>query len=233
MNTIMLIDDEPSMHVAIEELLVENGLAYVGARSGREGIAAVAANPPDLLLVDVMLPDINGFDVCEEIRKTDKYLPIIFLSAKGDIVDKSVGFKVGGDDYVMKPFDPTELVLRIKATLRRIGEVSAAVMAADANFVLGDFELRFAGREVYVRGQRVNLTAKEFDILAMLAANPGTIFTRKQIYEQVWGEEIYNGGSNVTVFIRRIREKIEDNPSNPRYLLTAHGVGYEIPKTLG
>lgn len=231
MKTVMLIDDEPSMHVLIEELLSSHGYAYRGVRSGKDGITAVAQDPPDLLLLDVMLPDVNGFEVCETIRRTNKRLPIIFLSAKGDIVDKSVGFKAGGDDYVTKPFNSTELLLRIQAALRRSDEAGTAP-AAPERFVLGDFELRFAEHEAYVRGERVNLTAKEFDILAMLAAEPGTVFTRKQIYEKVWGEAAYSGANNVTVFIRRIREKIEDNPSEPKYLLTAHGVGYEIPEQL-
>lgn len=232
MKTVMLIDDEPSMHIAIKELLAANDLVYVGERSGRAGIAAVKGTPPDLLLLDVMLPDLNGFEVCEAIRKDNRRLPIIFLSAKGDIVDKSIGFKAGGDDYVMKPFEPMELILRIKAMIRRTDELADAKTPTTGTFRLGDFELRFAEHEGYVRGRRVNLTAKEFGILAMLATSPGVIFTRKQIYEKVWGEDVYGGGSNVTVFIRRIREKIEDNPSQPRYLLTAHGVGYEIPEEL-
>ena len=232
MKTILLIDDEQSIHVAVEELLTANGFAYIGAKTGKAGIALFEEAHPDLLLLDVMLPDINGFDVCEAIRAKCRRTPIIFLSAKGDIVDKSVGFKAGGDDYVTKPFNATELMLRIQAVLRRSEDVAEAPSGADDVFKLGDFELRFAEHEGYVRGERVNLTAKEFDILAMLAANPGTVFTRKQIYEKVWGEEVYSGANNVTVFIRRIREKIEDNPSAPRYLLTAHGIGYEIPKEL-
>ena len=131
-----------------------------------------------------------------------------------------------------KPFDSAELMLRILAGIRRGGETGGDVVRTSGSFVIGDLELRFAEHEGYVRGRRVNLTSKEFDILAMLASSAGTVFTRKQIYEKVWGEEMYKGESSVTVFIRRIREKIEDNPSDPRYLLTAHGIGYKIPDKL-
>lgn len=232
MKRVMLIDDDRSLHVAMEELLTANGYAYLGAFSGREGIETVRRERPDLLLLDVMLPDVNGFDICASVRADGLRLPIIFLSAKGDIVDKSVGYKAGGDDYVTKPFDSAELMLRILAGIRRGEGAGGDAVLTSGKFVIGNLELRFAEHEGYVRGRRASLTSKEFDILAMLASNAGTVFTRKQIYERVWGEQMFKGEGSVTVFIRRIREKIEDNPSDPKYLLTAHGIGYKIPDKL-
>ncbi|NTU88289.1 MAG: response regulator transcription factor [Actinobacteria bacterium] len=234
MKKVMLIDDEESLHTAIKELLTSSGYAFCGARRGQEGLQMLKQEHPDLLLLDVMLPDLNGFDVCTKIREEGRRVPIIFLSAKGDIVDKSIGYKVGGDDYVTKPFDSAELLLHILAAIRRHeGNVSFQKNPhREDTFVLGDLELRFSEHEAYVKGQPAKLTSKEFDILATLAMNAGAVFTREQIYEKVWGEDVYRGRNSITVFVRKIREKIEENPSEPKYLLTVHRIGYKIPETI-
>lgn len=232
MYKIMLIDDEESVHIAVQELLESNGYAFCGAGDGASGLALLREEHPDLLLLDVMLPDINGFDLCEKIRAEGRHVPIIFISAKGDIVDKSIGFRAGADDYVTKPFDATELLLRISAVIRRHKDVLVAINNQEQDQVLrvGDLEVRFAEHDAYVRGKEANLTSKEFDILATLASNPGTVFTRQQIYEIVWGEEAYKAQNSITVFVRKIREKIEENPSEPKYLLTAQCLGYKVPE---
>lgn len=230
MYKVMLIDDEDNLQQAIEQLLVSNGYAFCGAKDAESGLDLLASEHPDLLLLDVMMPGMNGFDVCRTMRESGRRIPIIFLSAKGDIVDKSIGFKAGGDDYVVKPFSSDELLLRIEAHLRRHREdltFAKAVSREGCNHT-GDLEILFNQYEVRLRGVTVDLTAKEFEILALLAASPGQVFTRNQIYEHIWGLESEVDESSITVFMRKIREKIEDNPSQPKYLLTVWRVGYKF-----
>ena len=227
---IMLIDDDESLHVLVKRLMDDAGYAFCSAYGGEEGLRALAAEKPDLLLLDVMMPGMNGFDVCRQMREAGRRIPVVFLSAKGDIVDKSIGFKAGGDDYVVKPFSSDELMLRIEAHLRRHRDDLAfakAVTRGGSNKV-GDLEILFNQYEVRLRGQVVDLTAKEFEILALLAANPGQVLTRAQIYEHIWGEGSEVDESSITVFMRKIREKVEDNPSQPKYLLTVWRVGYKF-----
>ena len=190
----------------------------------------LASEHPDLLLLDVMMPGMNGFDVCMKIREQGRRIPIIFLSAKGDIVDKSIGFKAGGDDYVVKPFSPDELLLRIEAHLRRHKSdlAFAKAVSREGSNKTGDLEIFFNRYEVRLRGEPVDLTAKEFEILALLASSPGQVFTRNQIYEHIWGRDSSVDENSITVFMRKIREKIEDNPSQPKYLLTVWRVGYKF-----
>lgn len=235
MYKILLIDDEESVHIALKEFLVSNGYEFRGAFTGWGGFEMIKEERPDLVLLDVMLPDINGFELCNEIRESGRHVPIIFVSAKGDIVDKSIGYRAGADDYVTKPFNPTELLLRIAAVIKRHKDVLVIVKDQQREdvIVIGDLEVRFAEHDAYVRGKPSHLTSKEFDILAALAANPGTVFSREQIYESVWGEEAYKAQNSITVFVRKIREKIEDNPSEPQYLLTVQRIGYKVPEAQG
>lgn len=235
MFKVMLIDDEESIHSAIRMVLEHEGYAYVGARDAEEGLDLLAREKPDLLLLDVMLPGMNGFDLCIRIRQQERDLPIIFLSAKSDIVDKSIGFKAGGDDYVTKPFDTTELLLRIEAHLRRRRDAIefASCSTREGSMTIGDLEVRFDAYQVLVRGEVVPLTAKEFEIVAFLAMHPGKVFTRGQIQEYIWGDGQVDAKSNsITVFVRKIREKIEENPSQPKYLLTVPRVGYKMTDAL-
>lgn len=230
MYKVMLIDDEESLHMAIEKLLTKNGYEYCGATDAESGMEMLAAEKPDLLLLDVMLPGMNGFDLCTRIRAEGRRIPIIFLSAKGDIVDKSIGFKAGGDDYVVKPFSPDELLLRIEAHLRRHKDDLAFAKAVnrEGSATTGDLEVFFNQYEARLHGRKVDLTAKEFEILALLAANPGQVFTRAQIFEHIWGVDSEVDESSITVFMRKIREKIEENPSQPKYLITVWRVGYKF-----
>ncbi len=230
MDKIMLIDDDPSLQLALRHLLTDEGYGFCCAGDGREGLALIEAERPDILLLDVMMPGMNGYDVCARLRERGHRVPIIFLSAKGDIVDKSIGFKAGGDDYVVKPFDTSELLLRIEAHLRRHkGDLAfARASAQNGHATIGDLSISFGNYTVEKRGQALDLTSKEFEILALLAANPGKVFTRQQIYEHIWGEDAVVDANSITVFIRRIREKIEDNASQPAHLLTVWGVGYKF-----
>lgn len=227
---VMLIDDDKSLHVLMRRIMEGAGYRFCGAMDGVAGLALLADEKPDLLLLDVMMPGMNGFEVCRTMREGGRRIPVIFLSAKGDIVDKSIGFNAGGDDYVVKPFSSDELLLRVQAHLRRHRDdlAFAKAVSREGTSHTGDLEIRFNQYEAYLRGEPVNLTAKEFEILALLAANPGQVFTRSQIYEHIWGEDSSVDESTITVFMRKIREKIEDNPSQPKYLLTVWRVGYKF-----
>ena len=238
---VMLIDDDPGIHESLRDVVEEEGYEFCGALSGKEGLHLLDQERPDLLLLDVMMPGMNGFDVCRQMRDEGRRIPVIFLTAKNDIVDKSTGFKAGADDYVTKPFIADELLLRIDAHVRRhrddmqhalVHEADAVAEAAahtrPDRVAVGDLEVLFDRYEVRLRGEVVPFTAKEFEILSLLAESPGEVFTRRRIYEHLWGEAAEVDENSITVFMRKIREKIEDNPSEPRYLLTVWRVGYKL-----
>lgn len=230
MAKVMLIDDDESMQVLVEQIARRGNYDFCCAGNGQDGLEMLRAEHPDFLILDVMLPDTNGFEICETLRAEGRKIPIMFLTAKGDIVDKSIGFKAGGDDYLVKPFDNSELLLRIEAHLRRHkGDLAfARASAQNGHTDVGDLSISFGKYLVEKNGRALDLTSKEFEILALLAANPGKVFTRQQIYEHIWGTESVVDANSITVFIRRIREKIEDNASQPKYLLTVWGVGYKF-----
>ncbi|WP_018214467.1 response regulator transcription factor [Desulfitobacterium hafniense] len=224
---IMLVDDERSIQKAVEYIVRENGYQFCYVDNGLEALEVFAGESPDLLILDVMLPGLDGFAVCEKIRSFSD-VPIIFLSAKGDIVDKGIGFKMGGDDYLVKPFSSMELDFRIKALLRRPHRLEDEPNNSDEVLKVGDLELRLNEYEVYSGGEKVELTAKEFEVLAFLAKNRGQVFTREQLLDRIWGLDFEGDTNTVTVFIRRIREKIEADPAKPQYILTVWGVGYKF-----
>lgn len=225
---IMLADDEQNIQELIKHLLIEEGYDYCIASDGAEALDMVQSEQPDLLILDIMMPKVNGYDVCTKLREQGVGIPIIFLTAKGDIVDKSVGFKAGADDYLVKPFMPQELLLRIEALLRRSMRSSQATGKGSIPEKLEFPELTIDAktRKVIVRGKHVDLTPKEFHVLYMLACNEGRVFTRNQIIEDVWGGDYVESSSSITVLIRRIRTKIEEDPSNPQHLQTVWHVGY-------
>ncbi|HJF65722.1 MAG TPA: response regulator transcription factor [Slackia equolifaciens] len=231
MNKVMLIDDDAALHAVIARVLERGGYSFCGAMDGESGMAMMAQEDPDLLILDVMLPDANGFDLCARLRAEGSLIPVIFLSGKTDIVDKTIGFRAGGDDYITKPFDPAELVLRIEACMRRaLRDFEAAQVGRQTGTVqVGDLEICLDDYCVYANGTQVHLTAKEFEIVALLAGSPGKVFTVAQIQEGLWGAGETDSKSNsITVMVRKIRKKIEENPSEPRYLLTVQGVGYKF-----
>ena len=235
--SIVVVDDEPS----IRELLVASlhfaGFDVATAASGSEAIEVIEKTQPDLIVLDVMLPDIDGFTVTRRIRQEGIGAPVLFLTARDDTQDKVMGLTVGGDDYVTKPFIADELLLRIDAHVRRHrGDIEhARKNSTDVSELvrrepcrIGDLEVFFDRYEVHLHGETVPLTAKEFEILALLAESPGEVFTRRRIYEHLWGETAEVDENSITVFMRKIREKIENNPSEPRYLLTVWRVGYKL-----
>lgn len=228
MTKIMLADDEQSLCDALEIILHDAGYDVCVARDGRQAVEVFRRELPDLAILDVMMPRLDGFEVCSEIRDLLPDTPVLMLSAKGDIVDKKIGFRAGADDYVVKPFNDEELLLRVEALLRRRSRGDAAAPVLMRRVQIGDLAIDPRRCEVVVRGRVIGLTPKEFQILALMADNPGKVFTREDLIENIWGEEYETGSISIPVYVRRIREKIEDDPSNPMYLQTVWRFGYRL-----
>lgn len=222
---VLIVDDDESIRSALRLTLTDAGYETYEACDGLASIAVFESMKPDLVILDIMMPRLDGLETCLIIRRSYPQVPVLFLSAKGDISDKKAGFHSGADDYLTKPFSPEELVLRVEALLRRSGlSVPEASHAADA----GDCHIDLLRREVSVRGQLRILTPKEFKILATLAEVPGKVCTREEITEKAWGIEYRGTDVGVPTHIRHIREKIEDDPANPRYLQTIGRLGYRF-----
>lgn len=223
---IMLADDEMNIHAIVRRIAEDDGYEFVGAFDGAEAIKALDEEQPDILILDVMMPRMDGFQVCKKIRAAGITVPIIFLSAKGDIVDKGVGFEAGGDDYLVKPFSPEELSMRISAHLRRQQIDQSASKKEIVEY--DDLRIDIKRRKVLKRDEVIELTPKEFDILAIISESEGQIFTRDQLTVLVWGKEYAGETLGIAVYIRRIREKIEDNPAKPHYIQTVWREGYRF-----
>ena len=226
---IMLVDDEDNIRIVVEEIIETDGYDFCYVSDGKETLEVFRRERPDLVILDVMLPGIDGFELCRIIRN-ESTVPIIMLSAKGDIVDKSVGYKMGADDYVSKPFNPVELSLKINALLRRTNlETKNTKKAGQIGSIsVRGLEINCRSHEIRVNGRIVDLTPKEFDLLCFLANHPGQVFTRKQLFDILWGEDYIKDTGTITVFIRRIREKIERDPARPDYINTVWGLGYKF-----
>lgn len=223
---ILLADDEQRIHSIVSRIADDEGYELVSAYDGAQVLEVFEAEAPDLVILDVMMPRMDGFQVCRKLRERGAIVPVIFLSAKGDIVDKGVGFDAGGDDYLVKPFGSDELAMRIGAHLRRQQRMAAARPADVVEYE--GLRIDLHKRKVTKRGEPVSLTPKEFDILAILASDAGSIFTREQLTLAVWGEEYAGETLGVAVYIRRIREKLEDVPSKPVYVQTVWREGYRF-----
>ncbi|WP_449315216.1 response regulator transcription factor [Rubneribacter sp.] len=227
---ILLVDDEPAIERLVSGLVADAGYEFAYAEDGLAALEAAKREKPDLVIMDVMMPRMDGFASCAELRRRGCTVPVIFLSAKGDIVDKGVGFQSGGDDYLVKPFDPRELLMHIEAQLRRASMAAAGPAAASATGALrvGRFSLD-AGQHLATKdGARLSLTPKEFKILFALASSPGLVLSKEQLVEAAWGREFVGETTSITVFIKKLREKVEDDPSDPRVILTVWGIGYRL-----
>ena len=224
---ILLADDEESIRVLVQSIVEEGGYQLACAQDGYEALLMTASEKPDLIILDVMMPRMDGFHVCQALRQQGVLVPIIILSAKGDIVDKSVGFSAGADDYLVKPFSPEELLMRIQAHLRHHGRMAAGALQV---LQIGELHIDVARHQVMLRDTELSLTPKEFLILVYLAQNSGQIVTREQLIKEVWGEEFVGETSSVAVFIRKLREKIESDPSHPEYIKTVRNAGYIFRK---
>lgn len=226
MAKILVVDDEASIVTMLAYNLKKEGYDVVTAEDGEVALEKFESEKPDLLLLDIMMPKIDGYEVCRKIREKSN-VPIIMLTARADEVDKVVGLEMGADDYVTKPFGNRELIARVKANLRRSDIAPVTNNEKDGNNqVYGDLNIDFDRYEVTKRGEVINLTLREFELLTFLATQTPTIFTRENLLEKVWGYEYFGDVRAVDVTIRRLREKIEDDPSKPKYIVTKRGVGY-------
>lgn len=225
MPTILIVDDEPIVREVVADYLVRDGFDVEEAGDGNEGLERFASSRPDLVLLDLMLPGIDGLEVCRRIRAQSN-VPVIMVTAKSDEIDTIIGLGVGADDYIGKPFSPRELVARIKAVLRRASTPPPVVEGDPLRF--GTLTIRPDRRQVESGGQRIELTAREFDLLEFLARHPGHVFTREDLLDKVWDWAYASDGGTVTVHIRRLRQKIEADPERPRFIKTVWGVGYKF-----
>jgi DNA-binding response OmpR family regulator len=220
---ILVVDDDPTVSEVVTRYLEHEGYVVECFADGRLALDSATANPPDLVVLDLMLPGMDGLEVCRRLREIGP-LPVIMLTARGDETDRVVGLEIGADDYVTKPFSPRELTLRVQSVLRR---ASAPDRPAGEPAVLssGDVTVDVRAHAVRVHGAAVSLTAREFELLVFLMRHPGQAFGRQQLLEQVWGYS-YGDQSTVTVHVRRLREKVEPDPAMPVHIATVWGVGY-------
>ena len=219
---ILIVDDEPLIVKGLKFSLEQDGYETAAAFNGEEALKQFEQYRPDMILLDVMLPGIDGLEVCRTIRETSN-VPIIMLTAKGEDMDKILGLEYGADDYISKPFNILEVKARLKAIMRR----TAPKAKEEAKVIESkDMRLDCEGRRVYVAGKEINLTAKEFELLELLILNPNKVYSRENLLKLIWGLDYPGDVRTVDVHIRRLREKIEDNPSEPKYVHTKWGVGY-------
>lgn len=229
MSNILVCDDDKEIVDAIEIYLKNEGYRIFKAYDGEEAIRILHKEDIQLLIMDIMMPKLDGIHATLKIREYSS-IPIIILSAKSEDMDKILGLNVGADDYVTKPFNPLELVARVKSNLRRYTKLGSLNTDDSAVFRIGGLSINDDTKEVSVDGEPVKLTPIEYSILLLLVKNPGRVFSINQIYENIWNEEAIGADNTVAVHIRHIREKIEINPKDPRYLKVVWGVGYKIDK---
>ena len=226
---VMLVDDEPSFHVLVQSVCESAGHEFRGVGDSRQAIEVFKAYAPDVVLLDIMMPYLDGYQVCEGIRALDSEVAVVFLSAKGAVPDKREAFSRGADDYLVKPFDGEELLMRLEALQRRSQRAKAqAVPAPSETLKVGEFEFDSVRQTLALNGTSVQLTPKEFQILYTLALKPETVMSKEELIEAVWGKEYLDDAISIAVYVRKIREKIEQNPAKPRYLKTAWGMGYSF-----
>ncbi|WP_407307464.1 response regulator [Desulfosporosinus sp. SB140] len=226
MATILVVDDEEPIQELLKFNLEKEGYRVRVAKDGPDALASIEKEQPDLLVLDVMLPVMDGLEVCRRLRLNPKYqqIPIIMLTAKGEEIDKVLGLELGADDYMTKPFSPRELLARIKARLRRLNIQEDS----DAMIVRRDLRIDINGFRVLIRGEETELTPKEFELLRIFAAHPGKVYSRDELLERIWGYEYHGDTRTVDVHVRHLRLKIEQDPSNPEYIETLRGIGYRF-----
>ena len=223
MTKILLIEDEDSIRESVAFLLEKEGFIVVQENDGLRGVETFEKENSDLILLDLMLPGLDGLEVCKRIRKSSN-VPIIMLTAKDTELDKVLGLELGADDYITKPFSSRELTARVKAILRRVKESFEANDVVETKTVVVD-PLK---HKVFVRGEEIKLPLKEFDLLLYLSQNPGRVLTREQIIDRIWGHDYFGDTKTFDVHIKRIRSKIEKNPNNPEIIQTIRGLGYKF-----
>lgn len=228
MYRILVVDDEKEIVNAIEIYLSKEGYEILKAYNGKEALEIIKKQEIHLVILDIMMPEMDGIEIAKEIRKQYS-MPIIMLSAKSEDYDKILGLNMGADDYVTKPFSPMELIARVNSTIRRYTKLGNIVEKDDKNiYKTGDLVINDMTKEVSIDGRIIKFTPTEYNILCFLTQNKGKVFSIKQIYENVWNEEGYGAENIIAVHIRHIREKIEINPKEPKYLKVIWGIGYKI-----
>lgn len=222
---ILIIDDEMNIVELLKYNLETNGYKVIYALTGKEGLTYSLQNKPDLILLDIMLPEVDGFDICKEIKKNKdtENIPIIMLTAKSEEFDKILGLELGADDYITKPFSVRELLARIKVVLRRNHKEDKSEVINT-----GDLIIDFNKHEVIKKGEKIELTLKEFELLKLLILNKGKVMTRDFLLDKVWGYEYYGETRTVDVHVRHLRQKLEDDDKNPDYIETVRGIGYKF-----
>jgi len=224
---VLIIDDEEDILKLIKTVLKKEGMENViTATTAKDGFEQFQKNNPDIVLLDIMLPDGEGYDVCRQIRSVSK-VPVLFLSAKTEEIDKILGFAIGGDDYISKPFSPKEVAYRVKAQLRRADYMQPET-EKDSILKAGPFELHEEKAQLTKNGEIVPLNPKELGLMKYFLRNKNRVLSKEQLYDTVWGDEFFGDDNTVMVHIRRLREKIEENPSHPNYLVTLKGLGYKL-----
>ena len=221
---ILAVDDDLKILKILQHTLSKEGFKVTTASSGEEALQIARQTFPDLVLLDIMMPGMDGFETFQKI-KAIREVPVIILSARSDEIDKVVGFRMGVDDYQTKPFSPTELALRVKAVLRRISEHK---VKNENSLNYGSLVLDYERRVVEINSQKVELTPKEFELLWLMASNPNRVFTKAHLLDKIWDSSFYGDDNTVTVHIRKLREKIEIEPSKPAYIKTVWGTGYKF-----
>ncbi|MCC8161521.1 MAG: response regulator transcription factor [Oscillospiraceae bacterium] len=230
-RTILIIEDEQNINDILKFSLEKEGYKTLSAFDGVKGLEMALSENPDLILLDVMLPGLDGFEVCKKVRERSQ-VPIIMLTAREDEVDKIIGLELGADDYITKPYSMRELTARVKANLRRSAAqiIPPAEPASQNTIISGELTINVERYEVSKNGETIDITLREFELLKFLAMQPDKIFSREKLLENVWGYEYYGDVRTVDVTVRRLREKIEDDPSMPKYIITKRGVGYYFNK---
>ncbi len=228
---ILLIEDDLDISRLVKMHLEDERYRVEVTHNGRDGLDKALKGNFDLIILDLMLPDMDGLDICTTLRSASRYEPILMLTAKSSEVDRVLGLEIGADDYMSKPFSTRELVARVKAILRRVDVMRSAGEGQSDFLSVGDLVIDKMKRKVTVKAQPVNLTAREFDLLTHFASQPGRVYTRAQLLDQVWGYGYDGYEHTVNSHINRLRGKIEDDPARPRYILTVWGVGYSFAET--
>jgi DNA-binding response OmpR family regulator len=224
MTKILIVEDEPNMVAGLRDNFEFEGYQVMTAGDGVEGLRRALDDSPDLVVLDVMMPKMSGLDVCKQLKAKRPSIPVILLTARGQEVDKVVGLELGADDYVTKPFSIRELLARVKAVLRR----AQTLPREQDRYAFGDVEVDLRGHQVHRRGQGVEFSAREFDLLRYFVCHPGETLSRERLLNEVWGYDHFPTTRTVDAHIVRLRQKLEPHPEEPRYFLTVHGVGYKF-----
>lgn len=225
MKRILIVDDEVDIASSIQYVLKQEGFQTVLAHDGNKAMDVITQEKPDLIILDLMMPGIDGYEVCRRVRSADQKTPILMLTARTSEIDTVVGLELGANDYISKPVRLRELVARVKAHLRDMPTAAAKPTRA---IKIGDLSIDLDSRTVKINDQQIELTYKEFELLAAMARHPNRVFTRDQLFAQVWGSDFLGESRTVDVHIRYLREKLEQNPSQPKHILTVRGVGYRL-----